>query len=75
MEKKESHFLKSTRHFVFASYVMAVTLSFNPTMQPKIAAISPTIAVRIPITTSEQKKHNHPPNICGGGTHANSTFS
>lgn len=53
---------------------MAVTLSLSPTRQPNIAAASPTIAVKIPITTKEQKKHNQPPATCGGGTNANITY-
>jgi hypothetical protein len=37
-------------------------------------AASPTIAVSIPIMDKEQKKHNHPPQMCGGGTKANITY-
>ena len=35
-------------------------------------AKSPTIAVSAPITANETKKDNHPPQIAGGGTNANS---
>lgn len=47
-----------------------VTASFSPTRQPKIAAKSPTMAVRRPMTPRETKKHSHPPSMLGGGTRA-----
>ena len=53
---------------------MAVTLSLRPTRQPNMAAASPTIAVRMPMTNREQQKHSQPPSMCGGGKKANSTF-
>ncbi len=48
--------------------------SWRPTRQPKMAAASPTIAVRTPMTVSAEKKHSQPPQMCGGGTNANMTF-
>ena len=53
---------------------MAVMESLRPTRQPKMAAASPTMAVRMPMTVSEQKKQSQPPQMCGGGTNANATF-
>ena len=53
-----------------ATKVIAVTESFKPTKQPKMAARSPTMAVTIPITMRAKTKVNHPPQIDGGGTQA-----
>ena len=53
-----------------ATNEIAVMLSFNPTKQPKIAATSPTIAVRIAMKNSETKKVSQPPAIDVGGTKA-----
>ena len=54
-----------------ATKVMAVTVSSSPTKQPKMEAISPMMAVRIPITPNDTKKDNQPPQILAGGTNAN----
>ena len=45
----------SGREVPRATKVMAVTSSFNPIRQPKIAARSPTITIRIPIKKGRQR--------------------
>ena len=53
-----------------ATNEIAVMLSFKPTRQPKMAATSPTIAVRMAMKKSDTKKVNQPPAIDVGGTKA-----
>jgi hypothetical protein len=50
-----------------ATKVMAVTVSFSPTVQPKWAATSPTSAVNTPIRMIETKKHAQPPQYSRSG--------
>ena len=57
-----------------ATNVMAVIRSFKPIRQPKIEAMSPTMAVRRPMNNSENVKVSHPPPIVGGGMKANNTY-
>lgn len=53
-----------------ATKVIAVTASLRPMRQPNMEARSPMIAVNTPIKTKDTMKHNHPPQIVGGGTKA-----
>ena len=46
-------------------------LSFKLIKHPNIAAVSPTRAVKKPITTSETTKQSQPLKIPGGGIKAN----
>ena len=57
-----------------ATNVMAVMRSFRPMRQPKMEAISPTMAVRSPIISKEHIKVGHPPPSVGGGMKANRTY-
>ena len=59
---------KSGRDVPSATNVMAVTASFRCTRQPKILAMSPMIAVRMPIRTKDVKNVSHPPRRPVGGT-------
>lgn len=56
-----------------ATNEIAVILSFNPTKHPKIAATSPTTAVRMAIKSKETKKVSQPPRSDVGGTKAKRT--
>jgi hypothetical protein len=53
---------------------MAVTAGFNPIIQPKRVANSPTIAVIIPMNIREITNDHHPPPNLAGGTRAKMTF-
>ena len=44
-----------------ATIVIAVIVSFNPTVQPKWFAKSPIIAVNMPITAIDDMNASHPP--------------
>ena len=65
----------SGRDVPSATKVIAVTSGFNPMTHPKRFANSATIAVIIPMKTSEITKASHPPQAFGGGTRANSNYS
>ena len=52
---------------------MAVTESLIPSRSPRTLAMSPITAVTIAIAERATVKHNQPPAICAGGTHANKT--
>lgn len=58
-----------------ATKVMAVMPSVRPKEQPKVEAMSPTMAVRPPMNAKATKKANQPPHMPVGGTAANKTWS
>lgn len=56
-----------------ATKVIAVTSFLSPIKHPNMVAMSPTIAVRIPIMPNITKNANQPPYHVTGGTMANNT--
>ena len=66
---------RSGRLVPSATNVIAVTLSLRPTMQPNMAARSPTMAVKTPIRASETQNDNQPLRRLGGGTNANNSYN
>jgi hypothetical protein len=57
-----------------ATKVIAVTAGLSPITHPNSPAISPTIAVTIPIKDRATQKANHPFQIFLGGISAKNTF-
>ena len=55
-----------------ATKVIAVTYGLSPVTHPNSDANSATIAVIIPMNTSETMKASHPPHFFGGGINAKS---
>mmetsp|Transcript_16483 Transcript_16483/g.51815 ORF Transcript_16483/g.51815 Transcript_16483/m.51815 type:complete len:220 (-) Transcript_16483:657-1316(-) len=64
----------SGREVPSATSVMAVTWSGMLSTHPSSPAMSPTIAVTMPIISSEIAKQGQPPPYSAGGTKANSSF-
>ena len=57
------------------TFLLPVTLFFNPTRQPNMLARSPTTAVKSPIIPRDTKKQGHPPAMPAGGINANIIYT